>query len=260
MDAVSQVLVARGGSPSGLERMLAWSVLAHVGIVAAIALVPAGWLGARDVEDSGPVMTVSLAGAPGPRDGGMTPMGGRPVQELRATEAKKAIEPVRPPAAREPEMIEPTKAAPKKTAANTKVEAKDPRGRTPTQGDEVRKGSAVAETGGRGQGFGLTPGGGGTGAMLDVGNFCCPEYLVTMRDLINRNWNSKQQVTAVAVVKYTIQRDGTLTNIQLEKSSGSPALDLMAQRALVLTKQLPPLPAAFTEPSLTVHLTFEYQR
>jgi hypothetical protein len=48
--------------------------------------------------------------------------------------------------------------------------------------------------------------------------------------------------------------------VELEKSSGYAALDLTAQRALLLTKQLPPLPAAFTEPSLTVHLYFDYQR
>ncbi len=34
----------------------------------------------------------------------------------------------------------------------------------------------------------------------------------------------------------------------------------MASRAMLLTRKLPPLPAAFTEPSLTVHLVFEYQR
>jgi hypothetical protein len=44
------------------------------------------------------------------------------------------------------------------------------------------------------------------------------------------------------------------------RPSGYAALDFMAQRALLNTRQLPPLPAAFTEPSLTVHLVFEYQR
>jgi hypothetical protein len=35
---------------------------------------------------------------------------------------------------------------------------------------------------------------------------------------------------------------------------------LNAQRAVTLTKQLPPLPEAFPNPTLTVHLNFEYQR
>jgi TonB family protein len=61
------------------------------------------------------------------------------------------------------------------------------------------------------------------------------------------------------MVKYTIQRNGQITDVALEKSSGYTALDLTAQRALLVTRQLPPLPAAFTEPTLTVHLRFEYQ-
>jgi TonB family protein len=106
----------------------------------------------------------------------------------------------------------------------------------------------------------LTSGGGGTGAQLDVGDFCCPEYIVTMQELINRNWSSKQESAGVTVMKFTIQRDGRLTNIEREKPSGQPTLDYLSERALLLTKQLPPLPAAYTQQSLTVHLTFEYYR
>ena len=47
-------------------------------------------------------------------------------------------------------------------------------------GAEARPGSAVAETGARGQGFGLSTGG-GAGIRVDArrrGDFCCPDYLV----------------------------------------------------------------------------------
>lgn len=257
MDDVSLVLADRSRGASGLERMLAWSVFAHLAVLAIVALAPAGWF-VEEPVDEGAVMTISLGGPVGPQNG-MTAISARPVQEVRSADAKKSVEPVRPPAAREPEMVEPTKAAPKRLEAKTKVEAKDPRSRTPTKGEEVRKGTAVAETGARGQGFGLATGGGGTGATVDVGNFCCPEYLSTMVELIRRNWN-RQSASGTAVYKFTVQRDGTLVDIQLEKSAGAPALDLMAQRALVITKQIPPLPAAFGEPSLTVHMQFEYQR
>jgi TonB family protein len=106
----------------------------------------------------------------------------------------------------------------------------------------------------------LSSGGGGTGSYLDTANFCCPEYIVTMLELIRRNWDYRQQAVGANTVKFTIQRDGTLTAVQLERPSGYPALDLMSQRALLLTKRIPSLPDAFTEPSLTVHLVFEYQR
>lgn len=81
-----------------------------------------------------------------------------------------------------------------------------------------------------------------------------------MLDLIRRNWNNRQQVTGNALVQFTVQRNGRLVDILVERSSGYVALDLAAQRALALTAQLPPLPSAFTENILTVHVNFQYQR
>ncbi len=260
MDVVTQIVSVRSRERGGMDRMLGFSVLAHVGLIAVVALAPASWFGMQPVIEPENVMIISLGGAPGPRDGGLTMMGGRPIQQAVPVEAKPAIEPIRPPAAREPEMIEPKKTAPKKAETKVREDAKDPRGRTPTRGEEVQKGSAVAETGGRGQGFGLSRGGGGTGGYLDVANFCCPEYLSTLLDLILRNWDSKQQAVGTTVVKFVIHRDGTLSGVLVEKSSGYPALDGLATRAVLLNRQLPPLPAAFTESSLTIHLVFEYQR
>ena len=147
-------------------------------------------------------------------------------------------------------------------AAKTPVKTAPPEAtsRTPTRGAEPQEGSSVAETGARGVGFGLTTGGGGTGGYLDVGNFCCPEYLTTMLQLIQRNWTSKQQVAGQTIAKFTIQRDGRITNVEIERPSGFFALDQTAQRALLVTRQLPPLPGQYTENDLTVHLIFRYER
>ena len=258
MDAVSQILSARSQDTGGMQGVLGASLLVHLGLVAVMFFAPGTWFGAISHEPE-VLMTISLGGPVGPRDGGMTPMGGRPVQAI--AESKKAIEPVRPPAAKAPEMIEPKKTAPKKAESKVTETTKAPTGRTPTKGEEIRKGSAVsAVQSARGQGFGLSSGGGGTGSVLHTANFCCPEYVALMLDAINRNWDHNQQAGVVVVIKYTIQRDGRITNIELERSSGYPALDYMAQRALQATRQLQPLPSPFTEPSLTVSLTFEYSR
>jgi len=254
MDAVSEVLTARAAKSDGLNGMVGASAVAHLVLVVLVAFVPSAWFATPREPDV--VMQISLGGPVGPRDGGLATLGGRPIQQL--SEAKKAIEPVRPPAAKTPEMIEPTKAPPKKTAAN-KVDAKDPRSRTPTKGAEIEKGSTVADTGGKGQGFGLSAGGGGTGGYLDVASFCCPDYLATMSDLIFRNWSSKQGTAGLTQLRFVIQKDGRIVDISVERTSGSPSLDFMASRALQLTK-LPPLPAAYGEPALTVHLIFEYTR
>jgi TonB family protein len=258
MDAVSEVLIARTPKDDGLTSMLGASVVAHAVIVGVFVILPAAWFGAEQKQPE-TIMQISLGGPLGPNDGGVATLGGRTIQQL--TETKKAIEPVRPPSAKAPEMIEPTKAPPlKKTPPPVKSAPRDARSTTPTRGEEVRSGSAIAETGGRGQGFGLSHGGGGTGATLDVGNFCCPEYITTMIELIRRNWESKQSVEGTTLMKFTIQRDGRLAAIEMERSSGTPALDLLSQRALVLTKQLPPLPAGYPDPTLTVHLRFDYTR
>ena len=98
------------------------------------------------------------------------------------------------------------------------------------------------------------------GVQLDVKNFCCPEYLAQMVQKIRQNWNARQGAGGQPTIKFTIRRDGMLTNVELEKPSGQDLLDLEARRAVIRTQQLPPLPREFTESSLTVHLTFDFQR
>jgi TonB family protein len=255
MDAVSEVLIARAAGRDGLGSMLGASALGHFALLALFVLLPAAWFGA---EKNAPetLMQVSLGGPIGPDTGGLNTLGARPVQQI--AETAKAIAPVRPPAAKTPEMIEPTKAPPKKTTPN-KVEAKDPRSNTPTKGKQIEQGSAVAETSAKGQGFGLSSGGGGAGGYLEVSDFCCPEYLATMRSQILQNWDSRQGAAGVAHLRFVIQKDGRIVDITVQSSSGVQTLDLFARRALMLAK-LPPLPSAYTEPALAVHLFFEYQR
>jgi TonB family protein len=235
--------------------MLGASAIAHVVLVSLFVFLPAAWFGA-DSKPPETIMQISLGGPVGPDTSGLNTLGARPIQQL--SEAKKAIEPVRPPATKAPEMIEPTKAPPKKTPP-AKVEARDPKSNTPTKGKELEKGSAVAQTNARGQGFGLSSGGGGEGGYLEVSDFCCPEYLGVMRSQILRNWDSRQGAAGRVHLRFVIQRDGRIVEISVQRSSGVETLDLFARRALMLTK-LPPLPAGYTEPALAVHLFFEYQR
>jgi TonB family protein len=260
---VTDVLRDRMAEPRGLQRMVALSVAAHVLTVAFILLAPATWVG-RNAEPPPPVMTISLGGSGGgPQTGGMTAMGGRPVQVERPAEDAPKREAIRPPAPQEPAMTvpvrgaKPTKAAP---APNVTQAPDQSRGRTPTKGPQTRAGNAVADTGVRGQGFGLSTGGGpGSGSSLDVADFCCPDYLVLMIERIRSAWAQDQGIAGQVLVKFTVQRDGRLADPVVERSSNSSRLDLAALRAVVMTKTLPPLPGAFPNPTLTVHLNFQYQ-
>ena len=240
---VSDVLRDRMSEPAGLQRMAAVSAVAHGAVLAAILFAPAGWLGGRR-EAPRVVMTISLgSGTPGPKNGGMTSIGGRAIQEQAPPDSPKAREEVRPPAAKAPEMTAPKPGPPLKNAnaAPVKQAPDQARGRTPTRGAEPTPGSALVETGARGQGFGLSTGGGtGTGSSLDidVANFCCPEYLIQMVDQIRGNWNDKSDMAGEVVVKFTIQRDGHLVGVEVEKPSGYVPNNLAAQRAVELTRQL----------------------
>jgi protein TonB len=191
-------------------------------------------------------------------------MGGRPVQATEPPPLK--AEPIRAPAAKVPEMTTPRVIAkpvvtPKPAPPPVESAPAEAHGKTPVRGEQVHAGSAVAETVARGQGFGLASGGGaGSGSTLDVADFCCPDYLILMIDRIRSNWSQQVEVPGIVIVKFTIQRDGSLTDTIVESSSGYSSLDLNARRAVQVTRQLPPLPAAFPNPTLTVHLNFQYQR
>lgn len=263
MDSTTTVLLERGHEPAGLNRMVSVSLVVHAGLIAAVLLAPATWRQGGTREPA-TVMTISLGGAPGPQTGGVNQLGGRPIQEAVPLPNIRRPEAVRPPAAKPPQMTIPeprAKALPKQTKAPVKAAPKEARGTTPTKGPEVRSGDTVADTGGQGMGFGLSSGGGGgTGGYLDIGNFCCPEYLTTMLQMIRANWDARQRTPGQALVKFVIQRDGRITNIELERSSGYLVLDMAAERALAITRRFPPLPASFDQPSLTVHFYFNYQQ
>lgn len=258
-DVVSQALYGRLREPQGLTKMVAISSGLHVAIAALIVIVPAGWF-ARQREAPRNVMEISLGGAPGPVSGGMTPISGRAIQ--KAVDSMPKVAPTPPPAPVKPEMVVPTE-KPRVTTKPTpdvKESTKDARGRQPTTGLQTREGRAQAETGSTSNAMGLSTGGGSTGGQINIGDFCCPDYIANMVTMINRNWTSRQGTPGKSVMRFTIQRDGTLTDISLVRSSGFQALDFMAQRALIAVAKLPPLPAEYTNPSLTINLEFEFLR
>jgi TonB family protein len=241
MTDVTQIIVARRQRREQFNPMVAGSIAAHAVIVALLAFGPPLWR--VQAEPPRTVMTISLGGAPGPRAGGMTPTAGRAVPEPPPEPAKR----VETPAPTPPKMALPTRTP-------------RPKPQPQQAQEEPRPGSTRTETGARGQGFGLTTGGGGgSGVQLDVANFCCPEYLEQMVSLIHRNWQSNQGVGGSTGMKFTITRIGSIEGVSVERPSGFVALDYAAQRALLLTR-LPELPPQFPNPSLTVHITFEYQR
>src|SRR5438477_64955 len=112
--------------PAGLQVMATVSLAVHVALIAFAMLGPGRWL-AREAEAPKTVMTITLgAGGEGPRTGGMTPIGGRPVQVTTPPAEARRAEPVRPPAAKTPEMTLPKPGTkPVKAAATSVKQAPD---------------------------------------------------------------------------------------------------------------------------------------
>ena len=262
-EAASQILLDRAREPDGLRRTVVISLSVHVVISLVLFFSPASWLTGEGNDSPDVVMRISLGGPRGPGEGGLTPLGGRSVQAILPLVEARRPQWIQPPTPTPPKMTVPVEEPAPRPEVQTNVETApdEARGRTPTRGPELLDGTTMADTGVQGIGVGLSTGGlGGSGAELSVGDFCCPEYLATMIELIRRRWDPNQDVPGTSVVRFTVQRKGMIDDVVVDRGSGYFALDMSAQRAVLMTGELPPLPSAFSQDNLTVHLTFEYRR
>ena len=107
-------------------------------------------------------------------------------------------------------------------------------------------------------GSGLSIGGSNAQQMPGIpSDFHFAYYVQRMLALIESRWYKPAAPTETrALVRFTINRDGRVSRIELESSSGNSSFDRAALRALYASNPLPPLPPAYSKPSLTVHLTF----
>ena len=252
-ETVTDIIVARAQQADQLSRMVVWSIAGHAVIIALMLLWPA-----PSAPEMPKIMNVTMvSGAPGPKTGGLTSIGGQTVQAPPPQEAPKPVE--APPAPKTPAMTLPDPKVRPKPQPKVTEAPPDANARKPSTGDP-HEGNTRSNTQVRGQGFGLSSSGGSGAVQLDdVADFCCPEYIDQMRVFIQQRWEQNQGIAGSTGVKFTILRNGTLQSPQIEKPSGFDALDLAALRALQRTT-LPPLPAAFPNPTLTVHMRFDYSR
>jgi protein TonB len=250
-EPASDVIVARAHSGGTLTSPLVWSVAAHVAIVAAIWLAPVH----RAVDTPRLVMTINMGGAPGPRTGGLTEMGGRAVPEPppEAPKPTPRSPPPPPPPARQATTLPIGKPVPPRPARAEPA----PPSRTPAAQEPPRDGSTRVETGARGQGFGLATGGNGQkGIEVETPNFCCPGYLEVVRVAIERAWVRAPGV-GVTTLRFRILRNGKIDGISVFESSNNRPIDDAALRALGLTQTLPELPREFPDSSLALRMRFE---
>jgi len=92
------------------------------------------------------------------------------------------------------------------------------------------------------------------------------DYAQSMVSRIRVNWyNNMPQLIqtglkGVVTIRFTIQRDGRITNIEQLSSSGHPPYDFAARKAIELSSPLNPLPKDFPNPSERVTCMFFYNQ
>ena len=94
-------------------------------------------------------------------------------------------------------------------------------------------------------------------AGLDNPDFTYGYYVDQMLKLIQTNWTRPMVGSGVeATIFYRIGRDGRIVEARIERSSGINSFDLAALRSVQASSPLPPLPRAFRDSWLGVHLIF----
>jgi len=103
----------------------------------------------------------------------------------------------------------------------------------------------------------------GPGGGEFAGKF--PTYVDGVRNRISSNWAQYTVDPSVrwaprAMFTFQILRDGTVTNIQMTQSSGIRSVDNSAQRAILASSPMSPLPSNYSGSSVNVEFYFDFRR
>jgi TonB family protein len=171
-------------------------------------------------------------------------------------ETKKILKPEpedAPPPPSEEAVLLPAKDEDKKKAATAARPAPE-RAKAP---DVSLPSSGESPVGGGGGAIGAGGNVGVSGAAFDS-DFQFSYYIERMLVAIGMNWFKPAQAGSVSpVVHFKIEKDGTISDATVERSSGLPFVDRAALRAVISSSPLPPLPAEYGGSQLGVHLKFD---
>jgi len=273
---------ARMVLPRAFKRAVAVSALLHVGLVVLIVVSPSF---SRSTP-KGLVQYVNFMGGGGGGGTGGGPGGGGTVvakTEPLPAPKKPALRDLTVASKLKPEaktsMTHPVdkpkttkKKASEKTAAISKPEPA-PAAAVETAG--ANAGAAGAQsgsgfglrfgTGGGGTGGGGTGSGGGGGDPFGVANFPFQFYLQMISDKITANWFQSLVDPGVGgtlqtEVYFRIYKNGQISDVRINASSGVESFDLSARRAIEDSKPFAPLPNEYDGQYLGITLVFEHAR
>ena len=273
---------ARQALPRGFTRAVIISALLHVGLCVLIIASPSF---SRSRTPKGLVQYVNFMGGGGGTGSGGTGGGGGtivPKTEPLPAPKKPALRDLTVASKLKPEPtsslthpVDKPKTAKKKAPDKTSAISK-PEPAAPTAADTVNAAAAASASGGGfGLRFGTGPGGagggtgGGTGAgagdPFGVAGFPFQFYLQMISDKITANWFQALVDPGVGgllqtQVYFRIYKNGTISDIKIDVSSGVESFDLSAQRAIKNSAPFAPLPNEYDGQYLGITLVFEHAK
>jgi len=276
---------ARQALPQTFKRAVILSALLHVGLVILIVASPSF---SRSRQPRGLVQYVNfMGGGGGGGTGGSGTGGGATV--VAKTEP---LPPAKKPALRDLTVASKLKPEPKtsithpvnkpktgKKAPDKKSAISKPEPAAPTAADTINA-AAAAQSGsgfglrfgtgggtGGGPGGGGLPGGGGAGAgdPFGVAGFPFQFYLQMISDKITANWFQSLVDPGVGgllqtQVYFRIYKNGSISDIKIDVSSGVESFDLSARRAIQAAAPFAPLPNEYDGQYLGITLVFEHAK
>jgi len=246
-------------------RALGWSAAFHVAVAAVILVYTMVATGSRGegwgAGGGGEAIGATLVST--------VPLPAHPAatQNVVANESKGVTQSQPKPVEKEPDAVEiqgkNTKIKPTKTPTVTKEK---PQPAPEEENNQVAFGEGGPVSGPYGGfsagaakgGFGVTGGGGDFGTKYAW-------YVHVIQQKVSENWlryevDPKITTAQRVYITFDIGRDGHPFNVQTEQSSGVPALDISATRALQRIDTFGPLPPDYSGNKISVEFWFDYSK
>ena len=178
---------------------------------------------------------------------------GKPKKETKPTTEKKA-------SIQKPQPV--TKKGPPDESA------KESSDKAPGKGAGTGSGVRIGGGGGTGSGSG-SGSGAGTGSafssQIGLSNFPFTYYLQNIINRVSSNWFTSLVDPGISgsfmvTVHFRIHKNGQVSDLKVEETSGIRSLDMSALRAIQSSAPFPPLPRAYEDDYLGIYLIFEHSK
>ena len=102
----------------------------------------------------------------------------------------------------------------------------------------------------------------GGNITTDFANFPYPWYITQVRNSLWVEWEKRRPVgnVLVALVSFSIARDGKIKNLKVERSSKDDTFDFAATSAVINAGPFAPLPMYYEKDELTVSVEFKQEK